>query len=50
MEKGRREEGPEDVDDEGETAGHVQREAVVFVSGDFGTCSRDGFGGAVGAC
>lgn len=47
MQEGRGQEGPEEVDEEGEGGGQVEREAVVLVGGDFWGGARDGFGGAV---
>lgn len=49
MQEWGREEGPEDVDDEGQRGGEVEGEAVVFVGGHLRRGARDGLGGAVGA-
>lgn len=49
MEEGGREEGPEEVHDEGEGGGEIQREAVVFVRRDSRGGAGDGLRAAVGA-
>lgn len=48
MQERRRQEGPEDVDDEDQTAGQVEREAVVLVRRDLGAGAWDGLRRAEG--
>lgn len=43
MKKRRGEEGPEQVDEEGERGGQIEGEAIVLIGRDFWTSSGDGF-------